>query len=270
MADDLHEPTLDPDDDARIRRLLADARHAEPMPDAVAARLDRVLADLSARRAAEVAAPAAEVVDLAARRRRTAGRLLVAAAAVVVAGVGIGQVVGSQQGEDSFSTTDTAAEAPADAQAGGGAAAETQADEDAGAGAEMAAPSAESQRNGEAAGAVVTIRSDHFGQDVRRARNLTASFVASLTAVPTASAEPSPSESDTEGPATDAASAYAAPTCATTAFGAGVALAATYDGAPAVLVLREPAGDVQVVDVYVCDTTEPTRSITLTVPEPGQ
>ena len=45
-------------------------------------------------------------------------------------------------------------------------------------------------------------------------------------------------------------------------FGDGLAVGATYDGTPAALVLRQPAGDVQVVDLYLCGTTEPTRSIT--------
>lgn len=76
-----------PHDDA-VRRLLADARHEQPMPDDVAARLDAVLADL---RTEDVAPP---VVDLAAaRRRRTRLRNgLVAAAAVVLVGFGVSQV----------------------------------------------------------------------------------------------------------------------------------------------------------------------------------
>src|SRR5215210_7000077 len=84
---ELLETPLAPSEDARIRALLADARHTEAMPADVVARLDRVLAGLATERA-----PVAPVVDLA-RRRRTAAKLLVAAAAVVVAGVGIGQVL---------------------------------------------------------------------------------------------------------------------------------------------------------------------------------
>ena len=83
----MSDPDLTPSEE-QVRRLLADARHDEPMPDDVADRLDRVLADLraSARRTPPP-------VDLGARRRRRVGRnLLVAAAAVVVLGVGISQV----------------------------------------------------------------------------------------------------------------------------------------------------------------------------------
>ena len=48
---------------AEVRRLLADARHVDPMPDDVATRMDDVLAGL--RDSAE-AAPAADVVPIAA------------------------------------------------------------------------------------------------------------------------------------------------------------------------------------------------------------
>ena len=38
---------LTPAEAERVRRLLAEARHTEPMPDDVAARLDRVIAGLA-------------------------------------------------------------------------------------------------------------------------------------------------------------------------------------------------------------------------------
>ena len=90
----------------------------------------------------------------------------------------------------------------------------------------------------------VRIRSGHFGADVRAARN--------------ALGQPQP----------DAIAEFGAPasTCAAGIAGEGTVVAATYDGAAAALVLRPAAGDVQVVDLYLCDTTEPARSITLTVP----
>jgi hypothetical protein len=84
-----------------VRRLLAEARHAEPMPADLAARLDDVLAGL----AADMPKPA-EVVPLEARRRRRAAAgWLVAAAAVVVGGVAVAPHLhngsaGSQAGED--------------------------------------------------------------------------------------------------------------------------------------------------------------------------
>ncbi|GAB3076515.1 hypothetical protein [Nocardioides zeae] len=95
------DPVLDPATAAAVRRLLAEARHDEPAPPAVAARLDATLAGLRAERlAAHPSAPATEhglpprpgadaPIDLAARRRRRRGGvLLAAAAAVVVVGVG--------------------------------------------------------------------------------------------------------------------------------------------------------------------------------------
>ena len=81
------DPDLTPPEE-QVRRLLADARHDEPMPDDVADRLDRVLADLQDE-SRRTPAP----IDLAARRRRRIARnVLVAAAAVVVVGVGISRV----------------------------------------------------------------------------------------------------------------------------------------------------------------------------------
>src|SRR6478735_12643701 len=70
--------------DEQVRRLLSGARHEEPMPDDVAARLDEVLAGLRDDR---------PPVDIAARqRRRHVRNWVLAAAAVVVIGVGANQV----------------------------------------------------------------------------------------------------------------------------------------------------------------------------------
>jgi hypothetical protein len=63
----------------------------------------------------------------------------------------------------------------------------------------------------------------------------------------------------------NAVKSFAAPVCPVGDVGPGTAVAATYDGTPAYLVLRPPAGDVQVVDLYICGTDEPARTITLAV-----
>jgi hypothetical protein len=98
MTDD---PDLSPEQETRVRRLLTDARHAEPIPEDVVARLDRVLAQL----ALDDADDTGRVVSLAARRRRRVGSLLVAAAAVVAVGIGLGQLVGApDRGADTAST----------------------------------------------------------------------------------------------------------------------------------------------------------------------
>src|SRR5687767_6234813 len=97
MSDrDQPEQDLTPEQEAQVRRLLSDARHTDPMPGDVVARLDRVLAGLGDDSARE-----ATVVRLS-DRRRTATRWLVAAAAVVVLGVGGNQLLdglGSSAGD---------------------------------------------------------------------------------------------------------------------------------------------------------------------------
>jgi hypothetical protein len=237
---ELHESPLDPAQDERIRRLLADARHTEPMPEAVVARLDRVLAGLSDERTerSERAerADRAEVVDLMARRRRTVGQLLVAAAAVVAVGFGITQVLPDLGG----SSGDDAQEATA-----GGAAADSAGEPDEGS--RFASPESapEAPSDGATSGATKStfrIRSDEFGPDVRRARNQLEGGSAALV----------------EYPAEGCLAVSVEP-------GSEV-VATTYDAAPAALVLRPPSGDVQVVDLYLCGDVEPRRSITLTAP----
>ena len=102
MSDDRSD---DRSDDA-LRRLLADARHTEPMPVDVAARLDDVLARL-----AEGDSPDGEVVDELAgrRRRRRAVRLLGAAAAVIVVGTAAAQFLDVSPSDDAASSSVSAA-----------------------------------------------------------------------------------------------------------------------------------------------------------------
>jgi hypothetical protein len=85
-------PELTPEQESEVRRLLAEARHDEPVPADVADRLDTVLAGLPRD---EPGSPGvAPVIDLAARRRRrNAAAVLAGAAAVIVAGFAIGQVI---------------------------------------------------------------------------------------------------------------------------------------------------------------------------------
>jgi len=87
---------LTPDQHDDVRRALAEARHTDPIPADVAARLDRVLDDLADERSAATES-AHSVVSLEARRRRRhATRMLVAAAAVVVGGFSINAIVGNE------------------------------------------------------------------------------------------------------------------------------------------------------------------------------
>jgi hypothetical protein len=249
---ELHESPLDPAQDERIRRLLADARHTEPMPEAVVARLDRVLSGLSEDRTerAERAegAERAEVVDLMARRRRTVGQLLVAAAAVVAVGFGMSQVLPDLGGSSAGDAQETTAGGAAADSADG---AEEGDDEGSRFVSPESAPEAPSDgasdgatdgATGGAAKSTLRIRSDEFGPDVRRARNQLEGGSAALV----------------EYPAEGCLAVSVEP-------GSEV-VATTYDAAPAALVLRPPSGDVQVVDLYLCGDLEPRRSITLTAP----
>ncbi|KQY57421.1 MULTISPECIES: hypothetical protein [unclassified Nocardioides] len=145
------DPELTPAQNEAVRRLLADARHDEPMPAEVAARLDDVLADLSGERATSPEATSPEaassdvtsdadgavVVPLAERRERKARRwpaVLLSAAAVAAIGLGVTQMLDSSpdgdngsaesrsaddgaakdslQGEDAPSSSDSATEEP--------------------------------------------------------------------------------------------------------------------------------------------------------------
>jgi hypothetical protein len=231
--DHVHESPLRAADDERIRRLLAEARHTEPLPAAVADRLDEVLGGLvTERRERDATRPAARrreaaVVDLAARRRKTVVNLLVAAAAVVAVGIGITQVLPGGIGDgggDALTAEDSGGETAPQDEAG----------------------SDEEPMNPEAAGAqAVTIRSERFAADVRKARARVIEGVQSFYE------DDQAADSPREG-------------CVTVPLGPGMRVPALYDGAPGVLVLRPASGDVQVVDLYLCDDTEPRRSITLT------
>jgi hypothetical protein len=238
---ELHDSPLSPADDERIRRLLAEARHTEPIPEAVAARLDEVLAGLSADRddRGAVGDRRAPVIDLAARRRRTAANLLVAAAAVLVVGFGITQVLPNGM---SGSDGETAATSAEDSAGGGSADSADAGDVDNRNAQPEAGPPGPTEYNSGAAGKAFRIRSERFGSDVRRLRTQLLQ----------------------DG--SQALVEYPAPDCLTAAVGAGDVVAATYDNAPAAIVLRTPSGDVQVVDLYLCGDGAPRRSITLTAP----
>ena len=219
--------------DDEIRRLLAEARHTEPIPPDVAGRLDGVLADLRAERPVR-----ANVTDLAAaRRRRRVRTLLVAAAAVVVVGVGVDQVRDWSPGAGSDSSGSSASvegEASADGAAGGDSLSPLDDAEDA------PAP---------AAARPVRISTDRFARQV--------------AALQAGRAELSTGRETGSGALEYSADAFTA--CALDV-GRGRVVPVRYDGAPGVLVFRPVRGDSQVVDLYLCGGAEPTRSITLPAP----
>jgi hypothetical protein len=244
-------PELTPEQESQVRRLLADARHDDPIPVEVAARLDTVLAGLT--RDEPGSEGVAPVIDLAARRRRrNAAALLAGAAAVIVAGFAIGQVIdvspdaSSDAGSAAVNTDregSATAEPPAaassqDAAGGSGS----------GTGGFTAPPSVPAPL--ETLGGSVQLRSSHLESDVTRQ-------LPGLTADAGADRRPD-------------AKAFSAAGCPLTApvssFGAGVLYPAVFDGSPAVLALRPPSGDTQRADVLSCDTAASLASVTITRP----
>jgi hypothetical protein len=240
-----------PHDQDEIRRLLADARHTEPMPDDVAARMDRVVADLRKNERPRRTPPP---VDLAAaRRRRRVRGLLVAAAAVVAVGIGIDRVDLTTVGSgNSGSSADSAVSGEA-ADGGGrdnGRHPATEPDRD------TPHPSAQSLRDF-ARMPTVRLSADDFGAGVRQARRevVAANFAADAY---TSSSNGLRRSLDS----IDGASVV----CSFGDWGRGRFVPASYDGAPGVLAYRRPRGETQVVDLFLCGGDEPTRSITLPAP----
>lgn len=220
----------------QVRRLLAEARHTEPMPDDVVARMDDVLAGLRDAQATTheapttsaeepTAEPTAEVVPLARRRRLRAAGWLVAAAVVVVGGVTLAQHLpeSSSPGTASAgaeSAPDRSPEAPS---AAGGNVGEAQ------------APT-------ELLGGRLVVRPNRFAHDALAGRQLL------------------------QSKSYDAQHSLRTTPCAAVPTGAGQVLIATYQGARAALVYRPPSGNTQVVDLYLCRSSDVVRSATLPAP----
>jgi hypothetical protein len=231
---------LDPAQEERVRRLLADARHTEPMPDDVVARLDAVLADL-----AEESAPSVTVVTSldAARRRRGRGRaLLVAAAAVTVLGVGTPALMNALDGMG-VASNDSAATGGAPEAATGekGARDSSQGDVEPGAAGDQfqEAPSPA------AASPPAALSSQAFKAQVKKYAG---------------DADARLRDGETQDYSTTSACAPQQ------AWGSGRLLPATYDGELGMLVYRAPRGDVQRVDLYLCGTRTPVRSVLIPMP----
>jgi hypothetical protein len=270
------DANLTPEQEADLRRLLAEARHDDPVPDDVAARLDRVLAQLAA---ADSEHDPDRVVELASRRRRNAATLLVAAAAIIAVGLGISRVIPS--GGDARQS-DTASSA-ATARGGSGPEAPTDQLEAMAPGKIRPAPVPRSALN--------TVSSNHFTTDVRRVGFVAAfgrrsmAYGEAFASTPHTQDAPRPSspvdrnrldaaESDgaTElagqpGTVTaDGANLRSLYDCAPAAWGRGRLAPVLYDGEPAVLAFRKPMGDSQVVDLLECGTGDILRSVTLPRP----
>jgi hypothetical protein len=222
-----------PDEQAEMSRLLAQARHTEPMPDDVAERMDDVLAGLSHRQAAPGAEPAGVVVSLAARRRRRTAATLVAAAAVVV---GSALVAPHVSLPSPSSTSETGGNTAAAANDAGG-----RPPRDTGQKQGLSPEASPSHRSRATQDGRVVVRPHHFATDARALQARLGNSVRGSESLPSASA------------------------CAGVPRGADT-LAAEYRRAPAALVFRQARGGFQVVELYACGTTRPLRSVTLPAP----
>lgn len=236
------DPALSPAEEAAVRARLAEARHTDPVPEHVVARLDAVLADLTAERRAPDGPPVAPVVPLSsapARRRRALATGLVAAAAVVAFGVALPQVLDSTGGSDSASSGSAADSGGSVAEAGPGQADDS---DDAAAG---SAPSELSEGDGAAS-------SERAGS----------AFAAPLALRSDEALRPAVRPLARQG----AVTAYdASPGCVLDV-GAGDRVDATWDGLPAVVVLRPVEEGRQDVEVFVCGSGEVVASTTLRAP----
>jgi hypothetical protein len=222
-------PDLTPGQEEEVRRLLADARHDEPIPTEVGARLDRVLAGLT--RDEPGSREVAPVIDLAARRRRrNAAALLAGAAAVIVAGFAVGQVidVGNSSDDSASAGSDVAADRGEKSdQSGGGVGLQSES------GGPETAPSPAS------APTYLRLRSAHLESDLTRQLD-----------------QASDGANGVRSPAS--AHDYVALGCSAPVPANKYALSelfpALFDGQPVVVALAPPSGGQQRADVLSCDT----------------
>lgn len=251
----MHDPELTPEGEEQIRALLAGARHTEPIPAEVAARMDEVLAGLAeeAQPATETATepaavPAAtSVTPLAGRRRRRTGVLLAAACAVVVAGVAVRGWEGSGGGGGSSADSSVvSAERNGDAAGGARANEEDQ---------PKAAPRASSGDK---------LQGDRPAKD-----RSPEALVDSVGSAPQVHLRTFARDAQALAPVSaSAAKPYAAKSVCpgSDSWGNGDRVTVAYRGATAVLVYRPALEGTQRVDLFVCGESEPVRSATIHAP----
>jgi hypothetical protein len=232
---DRPDPDASADDSpeiAEVRRLLAEARHTEPMPADVATRMDQVLARLGDETPAPRLEPSgtAPVVSIAAHRRRRAAGLLVAAAAVVVGGVTLAQNVHLSSGGSARSTAE---DAPGAVSADAGR-------EPGNTGNDVASqPPSEPGPSVRIDDGRIVVPPHRFSLAARQGQSLLASTYDDAT--------------------------KAVNSCTDLSRHAR-AIPAEYRRAPAALVYRRPIGSSQVVALILCGTDRPIRTTTLPSP----
>lgn len=242
MTDQPDDARLTPEQEADVRRLLADARHTEAAPAAVVARLDATLADLAGEPVREEA-----VVNLADRRRKAA-TMLVAAAAVLVIGVGLSQVLPRGDAGESVTSADAEAGAGADDQPG----LEPTPDLTTSEGAEdldaqkLTPLRLSARRFARDAAALQGFRVSGYAADDREAGG--------------ASKQATRDRNGTLAPAARQE------VCDPGVWGRGRYVPVVYERGPGWVVLRRPQGESQIVDLFLCGSETAARSVTLPFP----
>jgi hypothetical protein len=209
------------------------------MPDDVAARMNEILTGLSRDRGR--APEDAPVISLELHRRRRAAGLLVAAAAIVVGGVTAAQhlPLGSRSSPTAGAFATEGGSAGADGRSSGSAPPGKS---------PLSSPGVQAHTHVaklRTRGGRVVVRPGHFTADALSARQ----------------AVGPPRSATIDAHRLRSVSAGCLP-----ALGDAEAVSATYESAPAALVYHRPAGTTQVVDLYICGSPKPVRSVTLPTP----
>jgi hypothetical protein len=182
-----------------------------------------------------------------------------------VVGIGVNQVTQLDVSGDSDSAAD-----------GGGAVSSTDREgsgSDAGAARENAdSPAAAAPTSGnDLLAAPIRLAPDRFGTQVARLQDVVTLARLHGDAASFSTSASASAPTDTDGafalPQTldELRDAYKS-TCPTTGWGHGRAVPVRYGGQPGVLVFRPVRGDTQVVDLFLCGSDRPERSITLPAP----
>lgn len=264
-ADEAALVPLDPAVEAAVRRTLAAAGGPVPVPAEVSARLDGVIDDLVADRAAAGATvshpenPGIVVpLDAAARRRRVRVRALLGAAAAVVAVAAGAGIINNDTRSDGGgdAATATSDEAPTREDEAAGLADDRGQVEDGNGDleAEQDAPGDESPSAPESATDLKRVTVDEALRNVRPG-NLREDLVAlqhySL---------PHPAAADYSRATLTAPADFM---CEPADFGSGYLVGVLYDGRPAVVAFREPVGSNQAAEVLACGTGDVLHSTIL-------
>lgn len=266
-------PAPEQEQEREVRRLLALARHREPLPAEVAARLDETLASLAAERDAAASASGDRSQQVVPLRRRWPAALL-AAAAVAAIGYGTTQLVtGGLE-----TTTLDAGSSSGDAARPGPAAEREPLDP----GAEddrvdVTSEDEVTDRSGDGAGegprrdtevseqlaalrsAARSERADRLGRTLHDLATERLVVVGEIELAGPGPTTPGPTSGAAESPEAPAYGGPPALDCGPRLPGAVTALAARYDGHPALVTVGSGWAGFRPVEVYVCDGLRPHR-----------